>query len=216
MRPNEFRNKVLVDFNMLWDTDLGAALYLRSTTKNTQFFEDHILSANYHYFEYMALSRKEENPIEYMFKEEFKGNADTLYGRLLAEKWDKVLDYSPMTSIGKMFLKAVTDGGYSVTINCRDENEVKRVKLFTHLWKTVIDEKDVKDYDFLYIHDLISIIRRQWNVDKKVIYLYDYSKNHENDDIHNGAAVHHLVLRWAEQATFNLISPYANYTLPVG
>ena len=216
MEPNKFRRNVLVDFNMLWDTDLGAALYLRTSTKNTNFFEDHILKANLHYFEYMALARKEESPIEYMFKEEYKGNADTLYGELLAKKWDKVINCSPMTDICRMCKAAVSEGGYRVTVNCRSEEEANRVKLFTRLWGTVIQESDVSGYDFLYVHDLIEIIRRRWNIDGKVIYLYDYARNHENYDIHNGDAVHHLALRWVETSTFNLISPYAKFELPNG
>ena len=216
MKPNEFRNNVLVDFNMLWDTDLGAALYLRASTKKTEYFEDHIMTANLQYFKYMALARKEENHVEYMFKDIYKGNADTLYGELLAKKWNKVLDFSPVTSICKMFLMAVRDGGYKVTVNCRNEEEVKRVKLFTNLWSAKTNVEDVKDYNFLYVHDLVELIRRRWVVEGKVVYLYDYSKNHENDDVHNEDAVHHLALRWANVATFNFISPYADYKMPVG
>ena len=216
MQPNQFRQNALVDFNMLWDTDLGSALYLRVFVKNTQYLEPNITTANLDYFKYMALSRKEENPIEYMFKDEYKGNADTLYGQLLAEKWDKVLKYSPMTDLCKMFKLAVTQGGYKVTVNCRNELEENQVKLFTNLWKTKQNVEDIKDYDFIYMHDLIEIIRRQWDVSGKIIYLYNYSKNHEEDDLSNKDAINHLALRWTEVATFNLIEPYAGYKLPVG
>ena len=216
MKPNEFRNNVIVDFNMLWDTDLGSALYLRASTTKTEYFDDHIMKANLQYFKYMALARKEENPVEYMFKDVYKGNADTLYGQILAEKWAKVLDFSPLTAICKMFLMAVREGGYKVTVNCRNEEEVKRVKLFTNTWTPKLQVEDVKEYDFIYVHDLVELIRRRWNIEGKVVYLYDYSKNHENDDVHNGDAIHHLALRWANVTTFNFISPYADYKMPVG
>ena len=216
MKPNEFRRNVLVDFNMLWDTDFGAALYLRASTTKTEYFEDHIVKANLQYFKYMALSRKDENPVTYMFKDTYKGHADALYGQMLVEKWHKVIEYSPMTSIARVLMLAVKDGGYRVTVNCRNEEESKRVKLFTHLWTPVIQVDDVSSFDFLYVHDIVELIRRRWNVEGKVIYLYDYSKNHENDDVHNEDAIHHLALRWAQVATFNLISPYADYQMPNG
>ena len=216
MKPNDFRKDVIVDFNMMWDTDFGAALYLRASTTKTEFFEEHIPKANLQYFKYMALARKEENPVEYMFRDVYKGNADSLYGQLLAEKWDKVLSYSPMTGISKMVLMAVKDCGYRATINCRNEEEQKVARLFTNKWSAEVNVADVKGYDFLYVHDLLELIRRQWDVDGKVVYLYDYSRNHEDYDVHNGDAIHHLALRWADTTTFNLIQPYADYKLPVG
>lgn len=216
MKPNEFRKDVLVDFNMLWDTDFGSALYLRASTTKKEFFEEHILTANLQYFKYMALARKEENPVEYMFKDTFKGNADSLYGQLILEKWSKVLEYSPLTSISKMLLMAAKNCGYNVTVNCRNEEEASRVRLFTNRWKPVVGVEDVKGFDFLYVHDLVEIIRRKWNVEGKVIYLYDYALNHENYDVHNGDAIHHLALRWADTTTFNLIPPYSDFKLPVG
>lgn len=216
IEANKFKNKCLVDFNMVVDTDMGSAMYLRYCTTKKDIFYENIFDCSIQYFRYMAIARKEANPIEYMFKPEYAGNAGAIYGDMLATKWDKVLEYSPITDICKVFLQGIRHGGYDVTINCRNEAEAAKAKNITNMWKIKIEETDVSKYNILYIHDLESILERHWDVSGKVIYLYDWARNHEGYDIKNGAAVHHLFLRWSNVATFNLISPYAKYELPEG
>lgn len=207
----------MIDFHMLVDTDLGAALYLQKNAKNKKVFQEHIPNVNIFYLQYMALTRKEENPIEYMFLDEFKGHADTIYGELMAEKWDAVLDNSPVTDILNVVYASYKMAGYKITINCRNEAEEKRVKLVTHDWKTVIDIKDTSPFFCLYLHDIMSILRNDYQVEGKTVYLYNYSKNHPNDEMYDDDAdIHPLALRWQNSVIFKFISPYKTFKMPVG
>jgi hypothetical protein len=164
----------------------------------------------------MALARKEENPIAYLFKPEYAGHADTIYGELMANKWDKVLEFSPVTDIAKMLYFGAKDGGYRVTINCANEIEEKAVKKYTNMWSTKINVEDVSKYQVLYIYYIEDIIRRKWNVDAKSVYLYDWAKNHINDDIKESEAINPLAFRWVGETIFTFIKPYASFELPNG
>ena len=85
-----YRKNTLIDFSMLFDTDIGCCLYLYDKAKK-DFFEPYIYKATYEYIRYMVLCRKEKNPIRFMFKDEYKKNADSIYDKLLENKWDKVI-----------------------------------------------------------------------------------------------------------------------------
>lgn len=212
-----YRKRIMIDFNMLIDTDIGCALYLQRNATNKKLFQEHIPSVNIFYLQYMALTRKEENPIEYMFANEYKGHADTIYGELLAEKWESVLNHSPTTDILKVVYSGYKNAGYKITINCRNDEEVKKIKLLTHDWKTEIDLKDTEPFFSLYLHDIMSILRNDYKVEGKTVYLYNYSKNHADDEMSdNNADIHPIALRWKATTIFKFISPYSKFKMPLG
>lgn len=212
-----YRKKIMVDFHMLLDTDLGSAIYLKDHVKNVNYFQDHIAKVNIFYLQYMALTRKEENPIEYMFQDRYKGNADNIYGELMANKWDKVLDHSPTTEILKVIYSGYKKNGFKVTINCRNEAESDRTKLICRDWHTLIDIKDVSPYSSIFLHDIVSIDRNKYNVVGKTVYLYNYSKNHPNDEMKdNYNEVHQDAIKWSGKTIFKFISPYAAFKMPIG
>ena len=216
MTVDVYRRSIMVDFNMLVDTDFGCAIYLQKNTKNTKFFKEHIPKANLFYLQYMALSRKEKNPIEYMFNDEYKGNADSIYGELVTQKWNKVLDVSPTTDIMKLFVVSYKGAGYKITVNCMNQEEANKINLLLHDWNTEIDIKDVSPFFCLYLHDIMSIVERGYNIEGKSIYLYNYSKNHPNDEMDDLTAIHPIAIRWNNSAEFNFISPYGNFKMPIG
>jgi hypothetical protein len=164
----------------------------------------------------MAVARKEENPITYLFKPEYAGNADSIYGEMKLNKWDKVLKYSPPTEISRMLYLGAKDGGFKISINCENELEAKKVSDFTNLWKIEYNVSDTSKYQVLYMYDIEDIIRRKWDVDGKVVYLYDWAKNHTNYDINATDAINPLALRYINTTIFNFITPYKDFKLPVG
>lgn len=212
-----YRKRIMIDFHMLLDTDLGSALYLQKNAKNKKFFQKHIPDVNIFYLQYMALTRKEENPIEYMFLQEYKGHADALYGELLYEKWERVLDHSPTTDILKVVLSSYKNAGYKITINCRNEAEVSRIKLITKDWSPIVEVKDVSSFFCLYLHDIASITRNKYDIKGKSVYLYNYSRNHPNYEMYDGNnEIHPDALKWKETTIFKFISPYSKFTMPKG
>ena len=215
MKPNEFRRNVLVDFKMLIDTDLGSAMYLKCNTTNKALFEDFVNTANLDFFRYKSLCRDEVNPIGYMFKEQYKGSSDTIYGELMANKWASVIEWSPITDITDMMRAGITTG-YMVTVNCKNEDEKNTVPKLSHRFHAVINEEDVSKYDFLYIHYVRDIEFRKWNVDKKVIYLYNWKLNHVEFDDVGDTSLSVYAAPYIDKAIFNFINPYKEFVIPKG
>lgn len=209
----DFRKNTLVDFSVLFDTDIGCCLYLYKYAKK-DFFESYIYTATYEYIQYMVLCRKERNPIRFMFKNEYKKNADIIYNELLEKKWNKVLNISPPTDILKIIMGLHLADIANITVNCRNEEEVKKLnRSIEEHWKTVVNEENFDDYFVLYVHDMEDILKR--DLKEKVVNLYGYARNYVNKDMRNQAISEYCIL-FANTTKFTLISPFSNFVLPEG
>ena len=128
--------------------------------------------------------------------------------------------YSPLTAyiplLLKIFVTSYKKGGYKFTVNCRNQAEVDKMNLLTKEWNAEIQVKSVEPFFCLYLHDIMSIIDNDYDVKGKSIYLYNYSKNHPNDEMTDMTAIHPIALRWKNTTDFSFISPYINFQMPVG
>ena len=215
MEPNEFRKNVLIDFKMMVDTDLGSALYLRCNSTNTRVFEDFVLDASLDFFRYKTLCRDELNPIGYLFKENYRGSSDSIYGELVNTKWKQVIEWSPITDILNLMQNAIQTG-YIITVNCQNREEEEAVKKLTNRFHAVVNRSDVSNYDFLYMHYIRDIEFRKWNVDKKVIYLYNWKLNHAEFNDVDDTSLSPYAFPYIEKAVFNFINPYKSFVIPKG
>ena len=158
-------NSVLVDFSMLFDTDIGVATYLYLNSSNKSFYEDFMKYATYDFYRFKALTRTDENPIRYLFKDEYK---------------DSVLEYSPMTDILTALSIAASQSGIIVQVNCRNEEEQRKLKK-VNKWDSYINLKDTSKYCTIYLHDIREAV--DINIEGKVVYLYDYALNYLRGDM---------------------------------
>lgn len=208
-----YRKNTLVDFSVLFDTDIGCCLYLYKQAKR-KFFEPYIYTATYSYIRYMVLSRKEKNPIRFMFKKEYKKNADSIYNQLLEKQWDKVISFSPQTNILKLIFNLQINNLSNLSINCRNEEESKKIKSFSQInWNVVINETDYKDYFIIYAHDMEEQITR--DIKGKVVNLYGYARNHTSKDLSLEALSEYCIL-FANVTQFTLIPPFSDFIIPEG
>lgn len=208
-----YRKNTLIDFSVLFDTDIGCCLYLYEKSKR-DFFEPYIFNATYSYIKYMVLTRKEKNPIKFMFKNEYKKNADEIYTQLLDKKWEEVVIRSPATDILKLIIGLQMSNIINITINCRNEIEENRIlEKINKEWETKINETDFSHYFIIYAHDVEDLLNK--DLKEKVINLYGYARNYSNKDMSTEALSEYCVL-FANTTKFILISPFADFVLPEG
>ena len=210
------RRNILVDFNMLFDTDLGVLYYLMDRYPRSKFFKPYLFQDNIFFFKYASITRKEVNPICILLNKDYKSSADNLYKELLDKRWVNVIKFSPRTDILKMIYYGYKKSGYRIYINCRNEYEKKHIEIVAKNtnWITKINEEDVSDYGCLYIHDL-NELNNMKNVICKTIYVFDYALNYLDFDMEN-KAINPTVVKYADSVEFKFISPYADFRLPEG
>lgn len=205
-------NSILVDFSILYDTDIGSALYLYTNSKNKEFFEDYLKEATYDFFKFQALTRSEQNPIKYLFKDEYKDSADDIYKDLIETKWDKVLKCSPLTDILPALIVTASQYGIVIQVNCTNKEEEAKFRTVS-TWETFINKDITTGYNTLYLKDIREILKL--DVVGKVVYLYDYSLNYLNCDMAE-KAIHEIAIPFSNTTQFKFISPFKDFVLPEG
>ena len=205
-------NSVLTDFNILFDTDIGAALYVYMKSSNKEYFEDYLKEASYEFFRFKVLTRKDPNPIKFLFKKEYKKSADDIYKDLFNQKWDKVIANSPMTDILPAFVISASNYGIITQVNCKNQAEVDKMHSISS-WETFINIKDVTPYSTINIHDIMEVLN--FDVVGKTVYVYDYALNYLNNDMVT-KAIHPIAIPFAGTTQFKIISPFKDFQLPEG
>lgn len=205
------RKTALADFSVLFDTDIGCCIYLLKNVTNKSVFEDHILSTSYAYIQYKVLTRQEENPIRFMFKDEYKSSADDIYKDLFDKKWDSILKESPYTDFLQLLASATKVAKFIVTVNCRNKQEKKYILSIFPTWSTVINETDFDVYFSLYLHDITTLVKN--GITGKVVNLYGYALNYSKYDIRSNN-INELSLPFINSITFSLIKPFKDFDLP--
>ena len=212
--PDPYSKSLEVDFNTIFDTDLGSALYLLDNTSNKSYFEDYIMTTTMEFHYYSILTRKIENPITYLFKDKYKSNADLIFKELQDKKWDKVLEYSIPTDILRMFLVGTESAGFNLTIKCINDIECDHIRKINKKWNPQIEIESVDDFSALYIHNVKSLVTRKWNPNCKSVYLYGHALNYKNFDIKMDC-INDVGLLFPHTQFF-FIPPYSDFELPKG
>lgn len=174
MINNKFKN-ILVDFDMIGDTDLAICKYIIFNYNKSYYLKEDVLKSSEYYLKYLLLTRNNINPLTVIFKESYK--VDDLYNEILNTKWENVLKFSYNTDLYKAFY---SNSVYDIYINCRNMDEVNTVSNQTKdKFKSVINCKDCSPYFSIYYKNSIDILKMN-NVQGKSIYIQDYSLNYEN------------------------------------
>jgi len=204
---------VLADFNILYETDIGAALYLYMESSNKEYFEDYLNEIpTYEFFRFKALTRSEKNPIRYLFKNEYKSSADDIYADLLKTKWDKILHYSPITDIFPTFSLLASNFGTIIQVNCKNQAEVDKLRTEV-TWESFINIEKTSHYSALYLHDIEEVITL--DAVGKTVYIYDYALNFLNNDMVE-KAISPLAIPYGSTTEFKIISPFNDFKIPEG
>ena len=206
------KQKILVDFNMLIDTDVGSCLYLLKNSSNKDYFKDSVRSWSYLFIKYQVLTRKDENPISILFKEEYQESSHHIYDELKNKKWGEILKVSPLTDITPVILAMATNNEfYEIFINCKNKFEKdKIIKEFKDIFTVIENENNFLKYVSLYIHDLKNISGKK--LMGKTVFLYDYALNYFDKDMHT-KAINEYAIPYYGTTEFSFISPYKDFIL---
>lgn len=205
------KQHILIDFNMLFDTDLGCIRYLLYTYPNSKFFLNHIKNSTDYFITYSLLTRRDINPLSVLLKPEYIENKDSLYQELVKNKWEDVLKFSEKTDILRLIYSTYKSSGYYITINCLNTLEQFKIEELISEWSTVIDCTNASKYFCLFIHDILDFTKYS-NLDGKCIYIYDHASNFLD---YEQRVLSPLALLKSRSNELKIISPYSDFELPI-
>lgn len=176
-------NRVLIPFNMLYDTEMGLINLIGEKYMDPEEFEDGLIiqphGINYEFLK----ERPMKNPLgEYTVKEE---DADFYYKEFMEKKYNEILEYAEPTAILDMvkhFIK--TNGAVTVTVICSTEEEYDIIdknlgefNFFQCILVKDYKEIDLKNYDTIYIKDITDLLLFEQSLDGKKVYIASYYHN---------------------------------------
>lgn len=211
---NNNKEAILIDFDTLYDTEIGCCLYLYTNSKKT-FFKP-INNWSYYFLRYMVLTRKKQNPLSVIFKDEYNDSLDNIYNELIKsdEKWNKILKLSPPTNILTLSLAMLEKYDfYKLVINCKNFAERRHLKSYGNTdFDFVINENDYSKYSTFYIRNIKSLLDKADFMNGKSVFLYNFSLNHFNCDINN-KVISEYAIPFSGLTEFNFIDPFKDFDL---
>lgn len=178
-------NNILVDFNMIVDTDLGLINLIKKEYNNTDFIIDYLYSMKNQVIIEQLLNRKDKNPLSIIIKEEYKDSIDNLYKEFIETEYDNILKQSPTTDIMGLIKTYLNTGAVHVDIICKNKSEEQIINNFNiSRLKVIVEETskiDIVNYDSIFIKDYSSILNYKGVVAKN-IFIGNYRYNLDDDN----------------------------------
>lgn len=180
-------NNILVDFDIVIDTDLGLINMIKKEYNNTNFVLNYINNMKDKVIIEQLLERDNKNPLSIIIKEEYRDSIDNLYKEFIESEYDNILKYSSITDIMNLINVYIDTGSVHVDIICKNKSEeqlinnlnISQLKVLVQEDKTKID---LSDYDTIFIKNYSDILNFN-RVIAKNIFIGNYKFNLDDDHI---------------------------------
>lgn len=188
-------NNILVDYNIIVDTDVGLYYLLQSKYNNPEYIKTEMLTLDKPGAVIKLMWEREDlNPLKMFLKDDYIDNADKLYNELLNTEGEFIDLNSNLYKTFNMFFTFLNTNLIDISIFCKNEQQENTIKqLFRNSNKLNIikyeklEDIDISRYDSIYIKNFKDILKFK-NLYKKNIYIPTYQFNLESNfksDIYN-------------------------------
>lgn len=188
-------NNILVDYNIIVDTDVGLYYLLQSKYNNPEYIKTEMLTLDKPGAVIKLMWEREDlNPLKMFLKDDYIDNADKLYNELLNTEGEFIDLNSNLYKTFNMFLTFSNTNLIDISVFCKNEQQENTIKqLFRNSNKLNIikyeklEDIDISRYDSIYIKNFRDILKFK-NLYKKNIYIPTYQFNLESNfksDIYN-------------------------------
>ena len=197
----EHDNEILVDFNILFDTDLAIYKIIKSKYRNIPYTDKRLMKIDNEYQAiFLLLMREKNNPLSILMPEV---NSDKLYQQFLNDK-ETLFKYTKQTDLFRfMHILSINASSISITIQCEDEAEAIFVTKICNKYgigfNLIIQKKtdiNIDGYTTLYIKYLSDLIKFT-NIQGKNIYIsnagYNLNINDYNIRLSAGLSVMNII-----------------------
>lgn len=178
------KNSILVDFNMIIDTDLGLFKIIKERYSNGQFVNGLFFKMNDEVLIYELLMRKEINPLSIVLKKELLDNRDSLYKEFIDVEYDNILKASKGTNILDLMCVYLSTGSADVVVFCKNKSEEQLINKYNNELRTIIVDEykdiDISQYDSIFIKDYTQCTKFS-NLNAKNIFVARYKFNLDDE-----------------------------------
>lgn len=211
MLDRNFKNHILVDFNMLFDLDLAIILFLIKKSTNNEYFNKDILNGTSYFLKYSLISRLDPNPLTILIDKEHKDSCINLYNEIINSSLNEVFSYMEKAPLFFVFNEFTELNGYKIIVNCINDIEQEYCKKICKFQTTVLNT-NAENVSTLYIYNSKNLIKYK-NIHGKTIYVSKQGFNTFNGDIKNNT-LNEILLLLSKTNKILYIDKYINFKLP--
>lgn len=176
-------NNILIDFNLLIDTDYGLIKLIKTEYSENEFINVLLSKMRDKIILGELVSRKDKNPLYIALNKDYKESADSLYKEFMESEYDSILKYSISTSLLELILTYIETNSCTVTVICKNKSEEQIINKYK--LKAIISDNyadiDISEFDSIYIKDYREILEFQF-LKAKNIFIGNYRFNLEEDN----------------------------------
>ena len=168
-------------FDSVFDTDIGVIKVMLDKYANPKFIDNELLGMSTirtdDTIKYLLAVRNKKNPLTAILKQEYIESADDLYNQVFKEDFQDIISNSQPSAIYTVVQALMqTNSNMDFTIICDAPVQADIIKALDPKLKTVVipEEYNYKcfhDYDNIFIKDFMDMLRTEYPVTKKNIYL---------------------------------------------
>lgn len=168
-------------FDSIFDTDIGVIKVMLDKYANPKFIDNDLLKMSTiredDTIKYLLALRVKKNPLTAILKPEYIESADDLYDQVFKENFQEIIDKSQTSAIYKVVRALMdTNSAMDFYVICEAHVQVDILNKLDSRLKTVIlpEENNYKcfhDYDNIFVKDFTDMLRTEFPVTKKNIYL---------------------------------------------
>lgn len=185
-------NRLLIEFDTIFDTDIGMATIINEEFNNPNVINEKMLNLNQYDYKILLLNRHFENPTRMFLRSEYWSECDSLRDQMRTdpEVYERILKASITTSIYDMINEIGIMGrnAFDVTVLCHTQAEAvyarKILPDFVHYVTTDnwdYADFDVEDFDTIFVKDM-KTPKKFNNFKGKNLYVSRYVFNLNKDD----------------------------------
>ena len=205
-KGREFNN-ILCSFDSLFDIDIGCILYILLQYKNTKYIKQEAYNYTDFFIQYQLIHRNYPNPLQIIFKDEYKDQIDNLYSELLNTKLDIITRLAPNTYLTILLKELKAMSGYSIFVEYKNQEQKDRIESFG---LEPIDYQTNLDKYFSLILKSPLDIKNRMVISGKTIYFWNASINFANmkTNTEDEIFVDEIIALMSIGNTVKLIDPY--------
>ena len=182
----EDKNIILVDFDMIVNTDIGMFNLVKNFFSSSDCFDKNVLSnSDESSIRYRSINEKYDNILDLFKSEGFKNyNTQNLYNQLYELHIDYILKNSTLTNLLNLLNAYIISDTISVTILCKNIQEQQIINKLNSKFKTILFEEkiDIKEYDSIFMKRYEDILKFGI-VECKNIFIANISNNMEKPNV---------------------------------
>lgn len=190
--PNTYFLDILIPFDLLVDTDIGAVRLVTEKYNDHRYFDTSRLSnTDEGIYKFLFTYRLRQNPLFLITRVDLKlgqeNIIDDIYKELMEKEYVEVLRHSFTTSLYSIFLAGTysDQNPFRITVICKNELDVQYLKEIKFKCSTVICKDsseytniEIDKYKYIYVKYIENALDFRY-MDKKVIYVANYRFNKE-------------------------------------